>query len=153
MRYSANSNQTKLLFELPAEAAGTLRIKAEEGDTLEIGAVICVIDESTNSVATDSDKPSGTDSKTQAETPKSTGEVKEMVVPTVGESITEVTLANWIKADGDFVELDEIIAEVDSDKATFELPAEGSGYFETCGSGRRYIRNWRIDLQNRDHGR
>jgi len=117
----------KATFELPAEAAGTLRIKAEEGDTLEIGAVICVIDESTNSVATDSDKPSGTDSKTQAETPKSTGEVKEMVVPTVGESITEVTLANWIKADGDFVELDEIIAEVDSDKATFEQPAEGSG--------------------------
>ncbi|MEP1087874.1 MAG: 2-oxoglutarate dehydrogenase complex dihydrolipoyllysine-residue succinyltransferase, partial [Algoriphagus sp.] len=58
---------------------------------------------------------------------KSTGEVKEMVVPTVGESITEVTLANWIKADGDYVKLDEIIAEVDSDKATFELPAEASG--------------------------
>ena len=58
---------------------------------------------------------------------KSTGEVKDMVVPTVGESITEVTLANWIKNDGDYVKLDEIIAEVDSDKATFELPAEASG--------------------------
>jgi 2-oxoglutarate dehydrogenase E2 component (dihydrolipoamide succinyltransferase) len=50
-----------------------------------------------------------------------------MIVPTVGESITEVTLANWLKADGDYVELDEIIAEVDSDKATFELPAEATG--------------------------
>ena len=50
-----------------------------------------------------------------------------MIVPTVGESITEVTLANWIKKDGDFVTLDEIIAEVDSDKATFELPAEATG--------------------------
>ncbi len=45
----------------------------------------------------------------------------------MGESITEVTLANWIKQDGDFVTLDEIIAEVDSDKATFELPAEATG--------------------------
>ena len=50
-----------------------------------------------------------------------------MVVPTVGESITEVTLANWIKKDGDQVTLDEIIADVDSDKATFELPAEATG--------------------------
>lgn len=53
--------------------------------------------------------------------------IKEMVVPTVGESITEVTLANWIKKDGDQVTLDEIIADVDSDKATFELPAEATG--------------------------
>jgi 2-oxoglutarate dehydrogenase E2 component (dihydrolipoamide succinyltransferase) len=50
-----------------------------------------------------------------------------MIVPTVGESITEVTLANWLKKDGDLVTLDEIIAEVDSDKATFELPAEATG--------------------------
>lgn len=117
----------KATFELPAEAAGTLRIKAEEGDTLEIGAVICVIDESTNSVVTDTNKPSDSEGKKESNSAKSTGEIKEMVVPTVGESITEVTLANWIKADGDYVELDEIIAEVDSDKATFELPAEGSG--------------------------
>ena len=53
--------------------------------------------------------------------------VKDMIVPTVGESITEVTLANWLKKDGDLVTLDEIIAEVDSDKATFELPAEATG--------------------------
>ncbi|MCR9081228.1 MAG: E3 binding domain-containing protein, partial [Cyclobacteriaceae bacterium] len=117
----------KATFELPAEAAGTLRIKAEEGDTLEIGAVICVIDESTNSVVTDTNKPSDSEGKKESNSAKSTGEIKEMVVPTVGESITEVTLANWIKGDGDYVELDEIIAEVDSDKATFELPAEGSG--------------------------
>ena len=50
-----------------------------------------------------------------------------MTVPTVGESITEVTISTWLKADGDYVESDEVIAEVDSDKATFELPAEASG--------------------------
>ncbi|MEX0883514.1 MAG: 2-oxoglutarate dehydrogenase complex dihydrolipoyllysine-residue succinyltransferase, partial [Cyclobacteriaceae bacterium] len=65
--------------------------------------------------------------KSKSEGTKATGEVKEMKVPTVGESITEVTLATWLKEDGDYVELDEIIAEVDSDKATFELPAEASG--------------------------
>ncbi|MDF2156875.1 2-oxoglutarate dehydrogenase complex dihydrolipoyllysine-residue succinyltransferase [Algoriphagus sp. CAU 1675] len=114
----------KATFELPAEAAGTLRIKAQEGDTLEIGAVICVIEEGAGVSAAAPESPAplaGT------ATTSKTGEVKEMVVPTVGESITEVTLANWIKNDGDYVKLDEIIAEVDSDKATFELPAEASG--------------------------
>jgi len=115
----------KATFELPAEAAGILRIKAQEGDTLEIGALICVIDEESAISKTESSSPvAKTDSKP---TTSATGEVKDMVVPTVGESITEVTLANWIKKDGDFVKLDEIIAEVDSDKATFELPAEASG--------------------------
>jgi len=48
----------------------------------------------------------------------------EIKVPTVGESITEVTLSQWLKQDGDYVEMDENIAELESDKATFELPAE-----------------------------
>ena len=51
----------------------------------------------------------------------------EMKIPTVGESISEVTVAKWLKADGAPVSRDEIIAELESDKATFELPAEGSG--------------------------
>jgi 2-oxoglutarate dehydrogenase E2 component (dihydrolipoamide succinyltransferase) len=45
----------------------------------------------------------------------------EIKVPPVGESITEVTLSRWIKKDGDAVEMDEAIAELESDKATFEL--------------------------------
>lgn len=51
----------------------------------------------------------------------------EIKVPTVGESITEVVLAQWLKQDGDYVEMDENIAELESDKATFELPAEKAG--------------------------
>ena len=50
-----------------------------------------------------------------------------MMVPAVGESINEVTISAWLKKDGDIVELDEIIAEIDSDKATFDLTAESSG--------------------------
>ena len=51
----------------------------------------------------------------------------EMVVPSPGESISEVEIAEWLVEDGDFVEKDQVIAEIDSDKATLELPAEQSG--------------------------
>jgi len=53
--------------------------------------------------------------------------VLEMKVPSPGESITEVEIAEWLVEDGDYVEKDQAIAEVDSDKATLELPAEESG--------------------------
>ncbi|AMR29784.1 dihydrolipoamide succinyltransferase [Hymenobacter psoromatis] len=55
------------------------------------------------------------------------GSTVEMKIPAVGESITEVTVAKWLKPDGAQVSRDEVIAELESDKATFELPAEGSG--------------------------
>ena len=51
----------------------------------------------------------------------------QVKVPTVGESITEVTIANWLKKDGDVVKMDEVIAELESDKATFELTAPQAG--------------------------
>ena len=51
----------------------------------------------------------------------------ELKVPSPGESINEVQIARWIKADGDFVEKDEEIAEIDSDKATLGLVAEADG--------------------------
>ncbi|WBA40824.1 2-oxoglutarate dehydrogenase complex dihydrolipoyllysine-residue succinyltransferase [Hymenobacter canadensis] len=70
------------------------------------------------------------------------GATVEMTIPAVGESITEVTVAKWLKEDGAQVQRDEIIAELESDKATFELPAEGTGILrhaakegETIGIG------------------
>jgi len=63
----------------------------------------------------------------EAAKPSGTGNTIEMKVPTVGESITEVTISAWIKNDGDLVELDEVIAEIESEKATFELTAEAQG--------------------------
>lgn len=53
--------------------------------------------------------------------------IVEMKVPVIGESVTEVTLSEWLKADGDYVELDEPICEFESDKATLEFPAEAAG--------------------------
>ena len=51
----------------------------------------------------------------------------EVKVPSVGESINEVTIAQWLKKDGELVEMDEVLCELESDKATFELTAEKSG--------------------------
>ena len=53
--------------------------------------------------------------------------ILEMQIPSPGESISEVEIAHWLVSDGEYVEKDQIIAEIDSDKATLELPAEQSG--------------------------
>jgi len=53
--------------------------------------------------------------------------IVEMKVPVIGESITEVTLSQWLKEEGEYVELDEPICEFESDKATLEFPAEAAG--------------------------
>lgn len=58
----------------------------------------------------------------------------EIKVPPVGESITEVVLSRWVKNDGDVVEMDEVIAELESDKATFELTAEQAGTLKTVAA-------------------
>lgn len=52
---------------------------------------------------------------------------KEIKIPEVGESVSEVVIAEWLKKDGDYVEIDEAICEIDSDKASFEIPSEDAG--------------------------
>jgi len=58
----------------------------------------------------------------------------EIKVPTVGESISEVTIARWNKKDGDYVEMDELLCELESDKATFELNSEAAGVLTRKGN-------------------
>ena len=55
----------------------------------------------------------------------------DIKVPTIGESISEVTLLKWVKNDGDYVDRDEVIAELESEKATFEVNAEKAGSLKT----------------------
>ncbi|MGM0580630.1 MAG: 2-oxoglutarate dehydrogenase complex dihydrolipoyllysine-residue succinyltransferase [Bacteroidota bacterium] len=144
----AELESDKATFELPAEASGVLKIKAQEDETVDVGSVICEIDENAEGggeKAEDKKEEKKADNKEEkseqkedkkksssssSDGPKKTGDVHEMVVPTVGESITEVTISSWLKSDGDYVELDEVIAEVESDKATFELPAEADGFLK-----------------------
>ncbi len=133
----------KATFELPAEAEGVLKIVAKEGETLAIGAVICTIEtdgKSTSQPSAENNKSVDTapvapvaapaPSPAPAESPKPTAEsqkVIEIKIPAVGESITEVTVSVWSKKEGDSVKMDEVLCELESDKATFELPAEAAG--------------------------
>lgn len=122
----------KATFELNAPSAGVLKIVAQEGQTLPIGALVCQIADG-GGVPAGPAPAAAAASATPAPAPapaaasSTPAAVREMRVPTVGESITEVTVANWTKDDGVFVNQDEIICEIESDKATFELNAEVSG--------------------------
>jgi 2-oxoglutarate dehydrogenase E2 component (dihydrolipoamide succinyltransferase) len=124
----AELESDKATFELPASSDGVLKIVKQKGETVPIGETICEIEPAGQSASAPSPKPAATAApqanKSEA---KPSGGVKEMKVPAVGESITEVTISTWLKKEGDFVTLDEVIAEVESDKATFELPAEATG--------------------------
>ncbi|MCC9168051.1 2-oxoglutarate dehydrogenase complex dihydrolipoyllysine-residue succinyltransferase [Pontibacter harenae] len=128
----AELESDKATFELPAEGAGILRIVAQEGDTVEVGGLLCNIEEdgaggsAPAAPAAETSQPAAQGSA-PAQGGGGSGETVDMVVPTVGESITEVTISSWMKNDGDYVEMDEVIAELESDKATFELPAEAAG--------------------------
>jgi 2-oxoglutarate dehydrogenase E2 component (dihydrolipoamide succinyltransferase) len=148
----------KATFELTAEAEGVLHIKAQEGDTLNIGDLIATIDSASNGAPKET-APKQENAAAPAETApveaaaekiqdkaaepaaiaatpvaaSSPGKAYEMKVPAVGESITEVTIASWSKKDGDHVEVDEILCELESDKATFELPAEAAGTLRIVG--------------------
>ena len=140
----------KATFELPAEAEGVLKIVAKEGDTLPIGAVICTIEPvgkseggSQQSTVTEPvqkvpaspqtvvsapiEAPTQPVAASPVPTPSASLQVVEIKVPAVGESITEVTVSSWSKKEGDSVKMDEVLCELESDKATFELPSEVAG--------------------------
>jgi 2-oxoglutarate dehydrogenase E2 component (dihydrolipoamide succinyltransferase) len=133
----AELESDKATFELTAEQAGTLKTIAAEGDTLAIGAPVASIEDGAAAPApapvAESAAPAPV-AEAPAAAPAApaaaTGSI-EIKVPPVGESITEVTLSRWIKKDGDEVAMDEAIAELESDKATFELTAESAGVLKT----------------------
>ncbi len=121
----AELESDKATFELTAEKAGTLKTIANEGDTLAIGQTVCTIEEgpAAGNAAPEADAPAATVISASTDSNVSV----DIKVPPVGESITEVVLSRWMKKDGDRVEMDEAIAELESDKATFELTAEQPG--------------------------
>jgi len=146
----AELESDKATFELTAEKAGILKTAAKEGDTLPIGAVVATIEENGASAAAPVAVDSSNSSKeaapvavassgiskeaapaTSSQPAPATATTLQVKVPTVGESITEVTLSRWIKKDGDTVAMDEAIAELESEKATFELTAEKAGILKT----------------------
>jgi 2-oxoglutarate dehydrogenase E2 component (dihydrolipoamide succinyltransferase) len=130
----AELESDKATFELTAEKAGTLKTIAKEGDTLAIGAAVASITESAAApapVAASAPVAVAVSEAKAAPAPAVTASTSEIKVPPVGESITEVTLSRWMKKDGDTVAMDEAIAELESDKATFELTADKAGVLKT----------------------
>ncbi|GGH21331.1 2-oxoglutarate dehydrogenase complex dihydrolipoyllysine-residue succinyltransferase [Mucilaginibacter phyllosphaerae] len=145
----AELESDKATFELTAEKAGTLKTAAAEGDVLAIGAIVATIEEGGAPAAKAESAPAAAPATAKTEEPgtavspevpangyapapdQSGSSSLEIKVPPVGESITEVTLSRWMKKDGDAVEMDEAIAELESDKATFELTAEKAGVLKT----------------------
>jgi 2-oxoglutarate dehydrogenase E2 component (dihydrolipoamide succinyltransferase) len=137
----AELESDKATFELTAEKAGILKTIAKEGDVIPVGGVVCSIEEggapaaeAPQAVAASAAPAAPVEEKPAAAAPApAAAEAKsiDVKVPPVGESITEVTLSRWIKKDGDQVAMDEAIAELESDKATFELTAEQAGTLKT----------------------
>lgn len=138
----AELESEKATFEVNAEKSGVLKTLINEGDTIDIGSVMAQIDDeaskpaATKEVAAEIKETRKTEKDPSA--PAAPSEAKaaglgkiDVKVPTVGESISEVTLLKWIKKDGDLVHRDEVIAELESEKATFELNAEEAGRLST----------------------
>lgn len=124
----AELESDKATFELTAETNGILKTIANEGDTLAIGATVCSIEEENTS------KTDDTIVEEETTIVEENNQILEVKIPAVGESINEVTLTRWIKKDGESVVMDEAIAELESDKATFELPAEKAGILKTLAA-------------------
>lgn len=123
--------------DLPADVSGVLRITVQEGTDVQIGQVIGHIEESAAAQSATQNKggSASADSKTAASTngaasddaPSLTGEVFDIVVPSAGESVSEGTIAEWAKADGDYVVRGQDIVVIDTEKASADLQAEHSG--------------------------
>ena len=117
----------KATFELNSPAAGILHWKANQGDAVQVGAVVCEIESSKEVLPSRPETTVAAQPSIATLPPSSIIEIK---IPPVGESITEVSIASWSKKTGDLVNAGEILCEIESDKATFELEAESSGYLE-----------------------
>jgi pyruvate dehydrogenase E2 component (dihydrolipoamide acetyltransferase) len=136
----------KVDAEIPSPAAGTLKeIKISEGTTVQINTVVCSIDEAGSSStapaaspakaetaavpAADTVTPAAADAPAAAQGNSSAaaGPGTEVLMPQMGESITEGTITKWLKKVGDTVQRDEPIFEISTDKVDAEIPSPVAG--------------------------
>ena len=129
----------KVDTEIPSPVSGTLlEIKAEEDDTIDVGAVIAIIGEEGESTGS-SDAPAKEDapaeepaaeeeeSASEESAPAASGDATDVEMPELGESVTEGTITQWLKSVGDTVEVDEPLLEVSTDKVDTEIPSPVAG--------------------------
>src|SRR6202789_991292 len=132
--------------EIPSPSAGTLKdIKIAEGTTVQINTVVCTIEEGGSAASTPAASPAkaetaaspaadnatpaavDTPAATQGNTPTTGGPGTEIMMPQMGESITEGTITKWLKKVGDSVQRDEPIFEISTDKVDAEIPSPVAG--------------------------
>ncbi|TFL19217.1 2-oxoglutarate dehydrogenase complex dihydrolipoyllysine-residue succinyltransferase [Jannaschia formosa] len=128
----------KVTVEVPSPATGTLsEIVAEEGSTVGVDALLATISEGAGASASYASAPAavaqpGSEEGTSeaggaASAPADGGEEVAVMVPALGESVTEATVATWFKAEGDEVAQDEMLCELETDKVSVEVPAPAAG--------------------------
>ncbi|WP_138467334.1 2-oxoglutarate dehydrogenase complex dihydrolipoyllysine-residue succinyltransferase [Poseidonocella sp. HB161398] len=114
----------KVTVEVPSPAAGTLaEIVANEGDTVGVDALLASISEGAGEAA-----PAAAPAAPAAEAPAASGgESIDVMVPTLGESVSEATVSTWFKQVGDTVAQDEMLCELETDKVSVEVPSPAAG--------------------------
>ncbi|MEI4484923.1 2-oxoglutarate dehydrogenase complex dihydrolipoyllysine-residue succinyltransferase [Frigidibacter sp. MR17.14] len=120
----------KVTVEVPAPASGVLaEIVAAEGETVGVNALLAQIAEAGNA-GPEEVKPKKSAEEPVAAAPEATaseGKMTDVMVPTLGESVTEATVATWFKKVGDTVAQDEMLCELETDKVSVEVPAPAAG--------------------------
>ena len=112
----------KVTVEVPSPAAGTLAdIVAAEGETVGVDALLANISEGAGAAA-----PAPAAAPAAAPT-SDAGAAVDVMVPTLGESVSEATVSTWFKQVGDTVQQDEMLCELETDKVSVEVPAPASG--------------------------
>ncbi|MFY0596871.1 MAG: 2-oxoglutarate dehydrogenase complex dihydrolipoyllysine-residue succinyltransferase [Cognatishimia sp.] len=111
----------KVTVEVPAPAAGVMgEIVAAEGDTVGVDALLATILAGEGAAPAPAATP-------VVEAPAASGGSVDVMVPTLGESVTEATVSTWFKAVGDSVTQDEMLCELETDKVSVEVPAPAAG--------------------------
>ncbi|MFS0395167.1 2-oxoglutarate dehydrogenase, E2 component, dihydrolipoamide succinyltransferase [Corynebacterium striatum] len=130
----------KVDTEIPSPVAGTiLEIKAEEDETVDVGAVIAIIGDEGESTSDSSDDSAQAEEKSEPKAeekaeekeeksaPAASGSATDVAMPELGESVTEGTITQWLKSVGDTVAVDEPLLEVSTDKVDTEIPSPVAG--------------------------
>lgn len=123
----------KVTVEVPSPAAGTLaEIVAAEGETVGVDALLATLSEGEGAAAAPKDDaPKKAQAKSDdADTPAAksgSGDEVKVMVPSLGESVSEATVSTWFKKEGDSVAQDEMLCELETDKVSVEVPSPASG--------------------------
>ncbi|EAQ25475.1 2-oxoglutarate dehydrogenase complex dihydrolipoyllysine-residue succinyltransferase [Roseovarius sp. 217] len=118
----------KVTVEVPSPAAGTMgEIVAQEGETVGVDALLATISEGEGKAApTQADKAEKAEKPAKSDSANAGANV-DVMVPTLGESVSEATVSTWFKKVGDPVAADEMLCELETDKVSVEVPAPAAG--------------------------